>query len=108
MAQIQIPDKLVPVFAPEYIRYRGAYGGRGSGKTYTFAKMLVIRTAIMAQQGKRGIILCGREFMNSLAESSMEEVKQAIQSEPWLNNCFDMKKNSFERSAGIFHSLLLV
>ncbi|HDL5265324.1 TPA: phage terminase large subunit, partial [Mannheimia haemolytica] len=33
---------------------------------------------------------CGREFMNSLEESSLEEVKQAIKSEPFLANFFDV------------------
>ncbi|MDC9591986.1 PBSX family phage terminase large subunit, partial [Xenorhabdus sp. XENO-10] len=36
---------------------------------------------------------CGREFMNSLSESSMEEVKQAIKSEPWLDNYYEMGEN---------------
>ena len=31
-----------------------------------------------------GVIVCGREFQNSLDESSMAEVKQAIETEPWL------------------------
>ncbi|KIE87702.1 terminase [Actinobacillus pleuropneumoniae] len=34
--QLTIPAKLVQVFIGE-ARYRGAYGGRGSAKTRTFA-----------------------------------------------------------------------
>lgn len=45
---------------------------------------------MLAQEGKHGIILCGREFMNSLDESSMAEVKAAILSEPWLSAAFDV------------------
>ena len=41
-------------------------------------------------EGREGIILCGREFMNSLDDSSMEEVKAAIRSEPWLNDFFEI------------------
>jgi phage terminase large subunit len=37
-----------------------------------------------------GVILCAREFMNSLEESSMEEIKQAIRSVPWLDDYFDI------------------
>ena len=37
-AQINVPPKLKPVFVGD-ARYRGAYGGRGSGKTRTFALM---------------------------------------------------------------------
>lgn len=40
--------------------------------------------------GREGIILCGRQFMNSLDESSLEEVKAAIRSEPWLAEYFDI------------------
>jgi len=69
---------------------RGAYGGRGSGKTRTFAKMTAIRTYMWDMAGREGIILCGRQFMNSLDDSSMEEVKAAIRSEPWLHAHFEI------------------
>lgn len=45
---------------------------------------------MLAEAGERGVILCGREFMNSLDDSSMEEVKQAISSVPWLESYFDV------------------
>ncbi|MGM0783891.1 MAG: PBSX family phage terminase large subunit [Pseudomonadota bacterium] len=88
--QVKLPPKLVPVFAAPNKRYRGAYGGRGSGKTRSFAKMAAIRGYQLAMEGKSGLILCGREFMNSLDESSMSEVKAAIQSEPWLAAHYDI------------------
>lgn len=87
---LPIPAKLVPVFAKEGVRYRGAFGGRGSAKTRTFAMMSAVKAYQAAEQGISGVILCGREFMNSLEESSMEEVKQAILSIPWLNDYFDI------------------
>ncbi|WEJ02538.1 PBSX family phage terminase large subunit [Proteus mirabilis] len=87
---LPIPAKLVPVFAKEGVRYRGAFGGRGSAKTRTFAMMSAVKAYQAAGQGISGVILCGREFMNSLEESSMEEVKQAIRSIPWLNDYFDI------------------
>lgn len=43
-----------------------------------------------AQADERGVIVCGREFMNSLDESSMAEVKAAIASEPWLASAYDV------------------
>lgn len=89
--QIQMPPKLIPVFGG-VSRYRGAYGGRGSAKTRTFAKMTAIRAYQLAEQGETGAILCGREFVSSLADSSMEEVKQAILSEPFLTNYFELGK----------------
>ena len=69
---------------------RAAYGGRGSGKTRSFAMMTAVRAFMWAQAGREGIILCARQFMNSLDESSMEEVKAAISSEPWLAERFDV------------------
>ncbi|MEQ4691380.1 PBSX family phage terminase large subunit [Providencia manganoxydans] len=90
VARIEIPPKLVPVFENEGVRYRGAYGGRGSAKTRTFALMTAIRGYMAAMNGQSGVILCAREYMNSLEESSMEEVKQAIRSVPWLNDFYEL------------------
>lgn len=88
-AQIQIPPKLIPVFAAPGMRYRGAYGGRGSGKTRTFALMTAVWGYRWGQTGETGRILCGREFMNSLEDSSLEEVKAAIRSVPWLDDYYE-------------------
>ena len=93
--RVELPPKLVPVFATseingEPVRYRCAYGGRGSAKTRSFAKMAAIRGLMLAAAGHRGLIVCGREFMNSLDESSFAEVKEAIQSEPWLAAAYDI------------------
>lgn len=87
--QILMPDKLVPVFEGE-ADVRGAKGGRGSAKTRTFAKMTAVRALMWAQSGDEGIILCGRQFMNSLADSSLEEIRAGIESEPWLRPHFDI------------------
>lgn len=45
---------------------------------------------MFAEAGTSGVILCGREYMNSLEDSSMEEVKQAIRSVAWLDAYFDI------------------
>lgn len=87
---LSIPKKLLSVFVAENVRYRGAYGGRGSAKTRTFAKMSAVKAYMFAEAGASGVILCGREYMNSLEDSSMEEVKQAIRSEPFLNDYFEI------------------
>lgn len=52
--------------------------------------MAAVRGYQLSQEGKRGVIVCGREFMNSLDESSMAEVKAAILSEPWLAANYDV------------------
>lgn len=88
-AQIKLPPKLVPIFTGE-ADVRGAYGGRGSAKTRSFAKMAAVRAFMWSQAGREGIILCCRQFMNSLDDSSLEEVKAAIQSEDWLLAHFEI------------------
>lgn len=98
-ARVRIPDKLVPVFEGE-ADTRGAHGGRGSAKSRTFAKMTAIRAHMWDMAGREGIILCGRQFMNSLADSSMEEVKAAIRSEPWLLASFDIGETYIRTKSG--------
>ena len=88
-AQIELPPKLIPVFEGE-ADVRGAFGGRGSGKTRSFAKMTAVRAYMWDKAGRSGQIVCGRQFMNSLADSSLEEIKLAILEEPWLAAEFEI------------------
>jgi phage terminase large subunit len=89
VAEVQLPKKLIPVFEGS-ARIRGAYGGRGSGKTRSFALMSAVFGYRWGMSGLRGTILCGREFMNSLGESSMAEVKNAILSVNWLAEYYEI------------------
>lgn len=50
--------------------------------------------------GREGIILCARQFMNSLDDSSMEEVKAAIRSEPWLLAEFEIGEKFIRTISG--------
>ena len=76
-AEIELPPKLVPVFEGK-ARTRYSFGGRGSGKTRSFALMTAVKGYQWGMQGMKGQILCGREFMNSLNDSSLEEIKSAM------------------------------
>jgi phage terminase large subunit len=71
-------------------RTRVFKGGRGSGKTRGLAKRSAIRIYQLAEMGVEGVFLASREHLNSLDESSMEEIKSAIRSEPWLLSYFDI------------------
>lgn len=86
--RIELPPKLVPVFADDgdsgKARYRGAYGGRGSGKSFGFAKMAAIRG-----WERKLRILCARELQYTLRESSLAEIARTIASEPWLDAFYD-------------------
>lgn len=87
--QIALPPKLKHLFVgPADVR--GAYGGRGSAKTRSFAKMVAVRGYMFGQQGISGIILCARQYMNSLDDSSLEEIKWAIADEPFLAEYYDV------------------
>lgn len=88
--RIRVPAKLTDLFLADGLDVRGSWGGRGSGKTRTFAKMTAVRALAFAQAGVSGLILCGRQFQNSLADSSLEEVKRAIEEEPMLAASFDI------------------
>lgn len=96
---VKLPPKLYPVFQGE-ADARGSYGGRGSAKTRTFAKMTAFKAAKWASEGREGIILCARQFMNSLDDSSLEEVKAAINSEPSLAPLFDVGEKYIKTSCG--------
>ena len=63
------------VFAPllEPSRYKGAYGGRGSGKSHFFAELLVDRHL---DQGMRSV--CIRENQKSLKESAKRLIEDKL------------------------------
>lgn len=97
--KLAIPEKLIPLFTGA-ADVRAADGGRGSAKTRTFAKMSAVRAMMWDAQGRSGQILCARQFMNSLADSSLEEVKAAIRSEPWLLAAFEIGEKYIKTKSG--------
>jgi phage terminase large subunit len=86
---IRLPPKLKEVFRGR-ADVRGAYGGRGSAKTRSFAKMAAFYGMRFGQAGVTGQLLCARQYMNSLDDSSLEEVKRAIEDEPLLAAYYDV------------------
>jgi len=89
VGQIELPPKLIPVFQGT-ARLRAAWGGRGSGKTRSFSLMSAVEGYRYGNAGISGQILCGREHLNSLEESSLEEVKAAIRSVDWLDDYYEI------------------
>lgn len=88
--KLRIAPKLLPVFTPKRgsLRYRGAYGGRGSGKSFTFAKMAAVWGYVEPLR-----ILCARELQVSIKDSMHAEIKNAIKSEPWLAAGYEVGEN---------------
>lgn len=93
-ATIELPPKLVDVFTGE-ARYRGALGGRGSGKSFSFAKMCAVRG-----YAKPLRILCCREIQNSIQDSVHAELTKAIESEPWLAAFYDIGRSYIRGANG--------
>lgn len=86
-AEIILPPKLVDVFAPERgaVQYRCAHGGRGSGKSFSFAKVAAVWGYAEPLR-----VLCTRDLQVSIKESFHAEIKAAIASEPWLAAHYDV------------------
>lgn len=73
MPSLQLPDKLVP-FLESPRRFNVLYGGRGSGKSYSVAALM-----LMAAQTKGAKIAAYREYMNSIDDSVHSLLKQQIE-----------------------------
>lgn len=63
------------------------YGGRGSGKTYTFADAVVVESSLRPVR-----VLVTRELQESIEESIKSEIENAIESRN-LGHFFDIQKN---------------
>ena len=65
-----------PVFVPllKPARYKGAWGGRGSGKSHFFAELLI--EECLAVPGTRAV--CIREIQNTLKESSKRLIEDKL------------------------------
>ena len=98
-AQIRLPEKLISVFLGD-ADVRWAKGGRGSAKTRSFAKMIAVVGFIFAEMGVCGQLLCGRQFMNSIDDSSLEECKRAIEDEPWLTDYYEVGEKYIKTKNG--------
>ena len=80
-ARIELPEKIAGIFSEPRgkLRYRGAYGGRGSGKSYGFALMALIWGYMEPLR-----ILCTRELQDSIKESFHAELKAAVNNYDFL------------------------
>lgn len=70
--KLQLPAKLLPILQPR--RFKVMHGGRGGGKSHTVAQVL-----LMLATQRRLRVLCVREVQKSLAESSMQVLKDYIE-----------------------------
>lgn len=96
-ATIRLPPKLHRVFTPARgsVQYRCLHGGRGSGKSFSAAKMAAVWGYAEPLR-----VLCTREFQASIKESFHAELKAAIYSEPWLSAHYDVGVDYLKGSNG--------
>jgi phage terminase large subunit len=71
--RLKTPRVFRPLFQPS--RYKGAHGGRGSGKSHIFAEQLVENCQY--ERGNQAV--CIREVQKTLAQSSKKLVEMKIQ-----------------------------
>jgi len=71
LKKIKLPEQFAPFLEP--CRYKVAYGGRGSGKSWSIATALILRAV---QQPTR--ILCAREIQKSILDSCLQLLSDTI------------------------------
>lgn len=89
--------ELAPVFEPllEPSRYKGAWGGRGSGKSQAFADLIIIRA--LQSPGLR--VLCCREIQKSLKESAKRLIEGKIE-QYGLGSLFEVQSAEIKTPGG--------
>lgn len=100
-SSLQVPEVFEPLLKPA--RYKGAHGGRGSGKSHFFAGLAVVMMA--TRPGFR--IVCVREVQNSIKDSVKQLLEDKI-AELGLSgffNCTDQEIRGENGSGAIFRGL---
>jgi len=92
MTEINLPKGFQDLFRPA--RYKVYFGGRGGGKSHSFALALIAK----AHTGKIRILCC-REYMNSIQDSVHRLLCDKI-SILKLDNWFNVTKTSITTSVG--------
>ena len=97
MSGANLAIEVAPVFEPllERSRYKGAWGGRGSGKSQFFADALIIRC--LSEPGLR--VLACREIQKSLKESAKRLIESKIE-EYGLGTLFEVQSAEIKTPGG--------
>ncbi|MBX6392551.1 MAG: PBSX family phage terminase large subunit [Burkholderiales bacterium] len=91
--RIETPAAFRPLLDPA--RYKGAYGGRGSGKSHFFAELLI--EECLREPGTRAV--CIREHLKDLKDSSKALIEDKIE-HYGLGRYFRMLKSEIETPGG--------
>ena len=90
--RIQITEKFEPFLDP--YRYKVAHGGRGSGKSWAIAQLLVLQA-----YKQRTRILCAREIQKSIQDSVIQLLADTIE-RMGLQPFFDIQKTQIVGNNG--------
>ncbi len=93
---IPTPRWLLPLLRPA--RYKGAHGGRGSGKSHAFAEMLIEQCVM-----KTTHVVCLREIQKSLAQSVKKLLENKIE-QLGVSKLFEVQLNQIK---GVNGSLII-
>lgn len=94
--EVVLQSTYLPVFDPllDPARYKGAYGGRGSGKSHFFAQLAVVKSV-----SDKTDIVCVREVQKSLAQSVKKLIEIKIE-ELGLGSRFNVLQSHIESDLG--------
>lgn len=90
--RVEFPEALEWLFTPA--RYKIAFGGRGSAKSWSFARALLVQGAAKPLQ-----ILCAREVQKSIADSVHRLLGQQIDA-MGLNSFYEVQKTAIRGRNG--------
>lgn len=90
--QIEYPEAFGPLLGPA--RYKGAYGGRGSSKSHSFAAMAVDRSI-----DEKLDIVCIREVQRTLNQSVKKLIESKIEGFG-VGHLFDIKEREIRSARG--------
>lgn len=93
MTNVELPEKLL-FFLSKKARYKIAYGGRGSGKSWAAARCLIV----LAMQSKIRV-LCTRQLQTSIANSVHKLLSDSIQ-ELGLSDNFEITRDQIRCKNG--------
>lgn len=91
---LELPKKLKPIMAKPRQRYYVAHGGRGSGKSWSFARALIAQA--MAEPLR---ILCCREVMRTISDSVHRLLSDQIEA-LGVTDYFQIQETSITSATG--------
>lgn len=93
MSEIVIPNAFEFLRTPK--RYKSAYGGRGSSKSHSFARTLLVRGLERPTR-----VVCGREIQKSIKDSVHQLLSDIIRSNEILNSHYEIQESIIKAKNG--------